>query len=620
MNAAISAIYELRRRQLRAASFALAAWAAVLLFAASPAVEAQRQRQPLRIDYTVKVESIRDHLFHVTADVRNIRQPRLDLSLPTWTPGWYTVENYARNILRFQVTDGRGRRLPHMMTRKQTWRVPTAGLDRIKVEFDYNANVLGLNQAKITNDWAFFTGIQLFLLAEGHRGSPASVRFEVPDNWKIISALKETRNAKVFTAPDYDTLVDAPTEMGNFDLISFDVEGKPHFFVSTPAGAFPKDQNARLTDMLKRITLVQRDIFGELPYEKYVYFYFFAPPESNAGGGLEHLNSHVVVGAGGQRAEALTGIASHEFFHLWNVKRLRPAEMWPYDYSREQESPLLWFSEGFTNYYGVLAEYRAGTVTRERFLETVGGAAGGVESNEARRYISPADASTSTWLGYDTPTAFGISYYTQGQNLGALLDLSIRQDTAGAHSLDHLMRTLYQEFYKRGRGFTTEDVIAVVNHLTRRDYRDFFRRYVTGVEVPPYDKIFGYAGYRFQKTTEQVPRLGIGLNPVPEGAQVTSVLPNSAAAGAGVVAGDLIRTIDGTALKPDETGNISLREILGRKLGQTVKLEIKRGADERTLEAKVATREEINYRLVELPRLTAAQLKIREGWLSRAGN
>lgn len=624
MNAAMSAIHESRRRrqqQLRAPSFVLAAAWVVLFITASPSVEAQ-QRQALRIDYTVKVESVKDHLFHVTADVRNIRQPRLDLSLPTWTPGWYTVENYARNILRFHVTDARGRRLPHSMTRKQTWRVPTAGVERIKVEFDYRANVLGLNQAKITDEWAFFTGIQLFLLAEGHRNSPATVRFDVPDNWKIISALKETPDAKVFTAPDYDTLVDAPTEMGNFDVIPFDVEGKPHFFVATPAGVFPKDQNARLADYLTRIALAQRSIFGELPYEKYVYFYFFAPPESNAGGGLEHQNSHVVVGAGGGnvRAESLTGIASHEFFHLWNVKRLRPAEMWPYDYSRENESPLLWFSEGFTNYYGALSEYRAGTMTRERFLGTVGDAAGRVESNEARKYISPADSSTSTWLGYDTPKAFDISYYTQGQNLGALLDLSIRQDTAGARSLDDVMRTLYQEFYKRGRGFTNEDVLAVVTRLTRRDYSDFFRRYINGVEVPPYDKIFGYAGYRFQKLTEQVARFGIGINPSPEGARVTNVLPDSPAEEAGLVSGDLIRAIDDTAVKPDETGNISFREVIGKKIGRTVKLSIRRGTEERTLDVKVGTREEVSYRLVELPRPTTAQLKIREGWLRRAGN
>jgi predicted metalloprotease with PDZ domain len=618
MNVAIYAINELRHRtQLRASSLMLALWVVLVLTASS--VEAQ-QRQPLRIDYTVKVESVKDHLFHVTADVRNIRQPRLDLSLPTWTPGWYTVENYAKNILRFHVTDARGRRLPHSMTRKQTWRVATAGLERIKVEFDYDANVLGLNQAKITNDWAFFTGIQLFLLAEGHRASPASVRFDVPDNWRIISALKETRNAKVFTAPDYDTLVDAPTEMGNFDVLPFQVEGKPHFFVSTPAGSFPKEQHARLAELLTRIAIVQRNIFGELPYEKYVYFYFFAPPESNAGGGLEHLNSHVVVGAGGQQAELLTGIASHEFFHLWNVKRLRPAEMWPYDYSRENESPLLWFSEGLTNYYGALAEYRAGAMTRARFLETVGGAAGGVESNEARKYISPADSSTSTWLGYDTPKAFDISYYTQGQNLGALLDLSIRHDSAGTRSLDDVMFTLYQEFYKRGRGFTTEDVITVINRFTRRDYRDFFRRYIAGVEVPPYDKIFGYAGYRFQKTTEQVARFGIGFNPLPEGAQVTNVLPDSPAAEAGLVSGDLIRTIDDTIIKPDATGNISFRELLSKKIGQTVKLSIKRGTEERTLDIKVGTREETNYRLVELPRASAAQLNTRKGWLSRAEN
>src|SRR5262245_63353687 len=156
--------------------------------------------------------------------------------------------------------------------------------------------------------------------------------------------------------------------------------------------------------MLAKVAVAQSSIFRGLPYEKYVYFYFFSRPESNAGGALEHLNSHVAF-AFSPVPEFMVGTASHEFFHLWNVKRIRPAEMWPYDYSREDESPLLWVSEGFTNYYGSLALYRAGLRTRKQFLDSVEGAINGVESNEARSYISPANSSVSTWAGYDTPVA-----------------------------------------------------------------------------------------------------------------------------------------------------------------------------------------------------------------------
>lgn len=462
---------------------------------------AQGQADGLHIDYTVKVASVEARLFHVTADIKNIKETRLDLSLPVWTPGWYTIENYAKNILRFHITDGAGNRLPHHMTRKQTWRVETKGLNRIKAEFDYRADVLALNQAKIAQDFAFFTGTQLFLMAEGHRNSPSTIRFDVPQGWKVVTALKETSDPMVYSASDYDTLVDSTTELGNFDLTRFEFEGKPHYFVATPAGAFSKEKAERFTEILKKIAAAQRSIFDDLPYEKFVYFYFFARAESNAGGALEHANSFVAFAPSGNIAtpEMLMGTAAHEFFHVWNVKRIRPAEMWPYDYSGENYTPSLWVSEGFTNYYTNVSLYRAGLRTREQFLQTVSIAISGVENNPARDYVSPADASTSTWLGYDTPVAFGISYYTQGQNLGALLDLSLIADTDGKHGLDDVFRTLYKDFYRKGKGFSTEDLIAVIQKLTKKDYTDFFRNYIRGVNVPPYDAILGRAGYRLEK-------------------------------------------------------------------------------------------------------------------------
>ncbi|MDQ3907493.1 MAG: hypothetical protein M3268_04025, partial [Acidobacteriota bacterium] len=528
-----------KNRRLRdRASHSAPRLALLLLLASLACASAARgqDEQPLRVDYTVEVADVNAHLFHVTADVKNVRDAQIELALPTWSPGWYTVENYAKNILRMKFTDGEGHTLAHRMTRKQTWRVETGGAREVKVEFDYLANVLALNQAKITNDFAFFTGTQLFLEPVGRRDAPSSVRLKVPGGWQIVSALKETNDPNVFTAPDYDTLIDSPTEMGRFDVTRFEVGGKPHLFVSTPAGAFSKEKRDRLAPMLAKIVEAERAVFDDLPYEKYVYFYFFAPAESNASGGLEHNNSHVVVGgrARDPEPEALTGIAAHEFFHLWNVKRLRPAEMWPYDYSREQETPSLWVSEGFTNYYGFLARYRAGLAGREEFLQSVARAAQGVEQNPARAFVSPSDASASTWLCYDTPCAFQISYYTQGQNLAALLDLSILHDTAGAHDLDDVMRALYQERYKKGQGFTPEDFVSTVNKIAGRDYADFFRRYVAGTEVPPYDQIFAYAGYRLDRATSRQAALGIGFNAADSGLEVTDVAPEGPAASAGL--------------------------------------------------------------------------------------
>ena len=581
-----------------------------LIFFIAPSANGQR-RDAFHIDYTVSISSVEGHLFHVTADVKNIRESRLELSLPTWTPGWYTVENYFKNVLRFKITDAKGKWLQPEMIHKQTWRVETKGLDSIKVEFDYRANVLALNQAKITSDFAFFTGTELFVMAAGHRATPSSVRFEVPSGWKIISALTETRDPMTFTAPDYDTLVDAPTEMGKFDVSEFQVEGKPHYLVTTPAAAFTKDKADKFTAMLAKVAAAQSSIFGGLPYQKYVYFYFFSRPESNAGGALEHLSSHVAF-AFSPNPELMIDTASHEFFHAWNVKRIRPAEMWPYDYSRENETPLLWVSEGFTNYYGNVALYRAGLRNRQQFLQSVEGAIRGVESNEARSYISPANSSVSTWVGYDTPVAFGISYYTQGQNLGALLDLSILQDTGGASGLDDVMRALYLDFYKKDKGFTTENLLAILNRLTRRDYHDFHRKYISGVEVPPYDTILGYAGYKVETASRKSPLIGIEEEETPDGVTVRRVNPNGPAAKAGLLAGDILVGVDGLDIQKDAQ---AVDERLQQRIDGSVKLQIKRGGREQTLDLQVGSRSDPGYKIVELPNPTANQLKIREAWL-----
>ncbi|MEK6325380.1 MAG: PDZ domain-containing protein [Acidobacteriota bacterium] len=583
---------------------------AVVILLLSPAALAQK-RDAFHIDYTVSISSVEGQLFHVTADVKNINEPRLELSLPTWTPGWYTVENYFKNVLRFKITDANGKWLQPEMIHKQIWRVETKGLASIKVEFDYRANVLALNQAKIASDFAFFTGTELFLMAAGHRGSPSSVRFELPPDWKIISALKETRDPMTFTAPDYDTLVDCPTQMGKFDVSQFQVEGKPHYLVTTPAGAFAKDKADKFTEMLARVAKAQSSIFGGLPYEKYVYFYFFSRPESNAGGALEHLSSHVAF-ASGTNPELLIETASHEFFHVWNVKRIRPADMWPYDYSRENETPLLWVSEGFTNYYASVALLRAGLRNRQQFLESVEGAIRGVETNEARSYISPASSSVSTWVGYDTPVAFGISYYTQGQNLGALLDLSILHDTGGASGLDDVMRALHREFYKKDKGFTTENLIAIINRLTKRDYHDFYRKYISGVEVPPYDTILGYAGYKVETSPRKTPVIGIEENETPEGIKITRVVPGGPAAKAGLRPGDILVSVDGLDMQKDLQ---AVDERLEQRIGRSVKLAIRRGGKDQTLDLEVGSRSEASYKIVELPNPTRDQLKIREAWL-----
>jgi predicted metalloprotease with PDZ domain len=513
-------------------------------------------------------------------------------------------------VLRFRITGVGGKVLPLRMTRKQTWSVDTEGIREIKVDYDYQATVLALNQAKITKDFAFFQGIELFLQAAGHRNEPSTVHFSIPAGWKIISALKETAEPMVFTADNYDTLVDAPTEMGHFDVTRYEAEGKPHYFVANPAGTFSQDKANKFCEMMAKVVHSDATMFGGLPYEKYIHFYFFTSAESNASGALEHLNSFVAFSSAGERStpEGIIGTAAHEYFHLWNVKRIRPAEMWPYDYSRENETPLLWVSEGFTNYYGVLARYRAGLMTPDNFVAAAATAASGIENDEARKYISPANSSVSTWAGYDTPVAFGISYYTQGQNLGALLDLSILNDTDGKYRLDDVMRALFSENYKKGGGFTTEEMIAIINGLTKKDYHDFYNKYVWGTEVPDYGRIFGYAGYKLEKKTESQVDLGFFGRFRNNGFAVNGLVPGSGAAQAGLRQGDVITRIDGQSVIGFPIQNLA---------GKTAKFTVDRESNEIEIPVKIGTSDVTSWQLIEERNATPQQQKIRAGWLKR---
>ena len=255
-----------------APSFPLRTFVVVTCALASAPAAAQARNGAFRAEYMVEVKDTAAHLFHVTATFSNLRQPRLDLALPAWTPGWYTIENYAKNLLRFTVTDGAGTRLPAPLSHAQTWRIDTRGKDRLIAEFDYFANVLAVNQAKITDTYAFFTGTQLFLEPVGHRDTPATVRFKVPQGWRIATALRDTPDSTIYTATDYDALVDAPTWLGAFDLYRFEVDGKPHFFVQKSVAPIPTDVVAQATAKFTSMVLSARAIFGSLPYEKYLVF------------------------------------------------------------------------------------------------------------------------------------------------------------------------------------------------------------------------------------------------------------------------------------------------------------------------------------------------------------
>jgi predicted metalloprotease with PDZ domain len=594
-------------------------WISVLLLTllASPAARATTGANgQIQIDYRVKVASVENQLFKVTMNISGIKQPELKLMLPVWIPGLYKAESYAKNILRLKIADAKGERAPSHMVAMQAWLVDTSGLDRLTVEYEYRAETLAINQPKITKDFAIFMGAETLLFVDGAQKTPCKLRVEAPEGWEVMTPLRESSEPGSYEAANYDELAFSPVEIGKFDVTKFWALGKPHFLVTSPAGAYPKESSQKLAGIFERLVTAEGGVFGELPYDKYVYFYIVAKPDWTTETSMGFGNSQISFLRPGEATSSrrLPIIAAHEQFHAWNLNRIRPAELYPYDYSNMGVSPLLWFSEGVTNYFGRLARYRSGIESRDGMLGGLREMIFETDTNEAKSLISLADSSCLVWLEYATSKPFNTPTRAHGEIIALMLDLAIRRDSHGAASLEDFIRALYKETYQKDRGFTVDDLTGIARRLTGRDYKDFFKKYVWGVERPPYNEMLAAIGYQYEHYITKVPLLGFRIAPTPEGPAIGDVLPGSVAAEAGLAKNDLLLEIDGLDVRHTVA---ALSDWLTPKIGQVVKAKVKRGDEVKTLDLKVGSRDSDGFKLSELPTATPGQLQAREAWLKR---
>jgi predicted metalloprotease with PDZ domain len=450
-----------------------------------------------RLDYTIGITDAARHLFRIKIEASNISTPTLDISLPSWTPGWYTIRPYAANVIKLQA-HANGKRLPMRAVDKQTWRITTEGNRQLTIEYDYFANNLNVNGAELTEKRGYFLGTNLFFYVPGHTNdTPSTLKFEIPEDWRIATGLKRGNEKNLFLARDFDNLVDCPTVMGDFDDLTVKVFGKTIHIVIDPRGQISTEAGDKLKEYVSRIIESQGKMFGGLPYDE--YWVLYVTGKLRGGGALEHENStNIMLAAMPPNPMSVTGVTSHEHFHVWNVKRIKPAGLIPYDYSKEQYIRELWVAEGFTSYYGDLHIRRAGISTVSDYLRGLESQIRALQNNEARKWVSLSDSSTITWLSYggigEGFTNFSTNYYNKGELVGMLLDLEIRGATGGKKSLDDVMRTLFENYYKQRRGYTNEEIEKLASDVAGRSFKDFFKRYVNGTEELDYNASFKHAG------------------------------------------------------------------------------------------------------------------------------
>ena len=535
------------------------------------------------------------------------------LSLPAWTPGFYELTYFARWVGELSAT-GDGRPLRWEKSDYDSWKVFPAGAKHVTVGFDYHADKLGVESAWSRPDFLLFNGANLFLYPEG-RGFdfPARVRVVTDSGWRVVTEMPPAGPADTYQASNYHDLVDMPFFVGRVGLDSVRVRDGWARLAWYPMGELPDRERAAELGQIAKIIPVEGDVFGEVPWKRYSVMEIFDSTYQMLEG-LEHQNSHVdVFAALAIGSDYLPSFYAHEIFHAWNVKRLRPAELWPYQYAHEQPTSWLWVSEGITDYYADLTEARAGLVDRDGFLALTTTKVGDV----ARlRPIALHDASLNSWIRM--PDGTEDVYYPKGSLVGMMLDILIRDASDGKRSLDDVMRQLYRDAYKKGTGFTPAQWWSAVSAAAGgKSFSDFDARYVTGREPLPYATVFALAGLNVQIDSARSLYLGVmnhadSVMPFP----VDSVVPGYSADEAGVQPGDSLLAIGSTALRNRTDFAVATAHYLVE--GAPLTLTVKRGTQVLVLQTHVHLHQWFDAKVTVDPAATPKAKSILAAMLSGA--
>ena len=530
------------------------------------------------------------------------------LSLPIWTPGDYEVSWFARNVSRFAATS-RGKPLMWDKSSPYTWRIVTDNGGPVTVKFHYKADTLDNAQSWAREDFLLFNGTNLFLYPEGRAlDFPATVTVQTEDSWRVITGMTQT-GARAWSVPNYHELVDHPFFIGKFDLDSAQVAGVWMRFSSYPSGSVKPAQRTRLLEEMARAIPTEVSVFADRPWSRYDIMQI-ADSSSPGMSALEHENSNVgVIGSGYTGEDFVPSVYAHEIFHSWNVKRLRPLDMWPYRYEMMQPTAWLWVSEGITDYYADLALVRGGVINATGFL---GKTEAKIDHVDKTVPVALTDASLQAWIHMTDGTQD--IYYDKGSLAGLALDIIIRDASDNAQSLDGVMRSLYTADYKTGKGFTPAEWWAAVSRAAKgANIAEFNEKYVDGRERYPWDQWLAKAGWRLHSDTLHQPRMGVSFQPDSAGLLVMLVEPGSMAATAGIRPGDVVTSLDGIATSnpawQDWRQKYALRE------GAPIEIKVVRDGRGITLNPPVKFATLIDRKLEADPAASDKAKRIREGIL-----
>ena len=581
-----------------------------------PQLSATQSAAP-EIAYTVSMTKPWTHLLEVEMRLKWATGPQsVELKMPVWTPGSYLVREYARHVQDLSVKASSGGSIAWRKTKKNTWQVDAKGANDIVVSYRVYSNELTVRTNELNDDHGFWNNSALLFFPKDHLRAPSTVTVKPYGKWKVATGLPAVAGqSNTFRAANFDILYDSPFEVSDFKETSFDVRGKKHRIVMSGEGNY--DLTRMAVDFAK-IVEESAKIFGEIDYDDYTFVV-----NLRGGGGLEHLNSTALQWnrfgfKPDSRYKGFLGLVAHEYFHNYNVKRIRPDALGPFDYENENYTKLLWVAEGGTEYYSNLLLQRAGLMSDKEFLD---GRAAGIEQLQARpgRFeTSLEEASFDAWIKYyrqdENAINNQISYYDKGEIVNMMLDIKIRKDSGGAKSLDDVMRYLYAEFYKKNKNFTSEDYQKVSEMMAGKSLDDFFAKYVRGEAEIDFNSIVSGIGLELSIGEPNKKGAYIGADTAEENGRLTirSITANTPAYEQGLNTGDQIVAIDGY-----RASQSFMQSYIGeKKPNDKVKLTIFRFDKMRDVTFTLGSDPRKDYGFSALDNPTAEQVRLYKGYLN----
>ncbi len=587
----------------------------------------------VKIAFEVSFKEPQAHYAEVQMNISGLAKDYVDVKMPVWTPGSYLVREFEKSVEEFKATAG-GKQVKVEKVRKNTWRIFSAKAANIKINYRVYAFEISVRTPFIDDSHAFLSPTGIFMHPDGMIKSPSTVKIIPFNSWSKVSTGLEPVAGEQFTykASDFDILYDSPIEVGNQDVFEFMAAGVRHEVAMYGGGNYDKEKlKVDMAKIVEEITAV----YGENPNKHYT---FIVHNFLRGGGGLEHLNS-TTLGATRNAYNTEAGykgflaLVAHEYHHLWNVKRLRPVALGPFDYDNENYTTNLWVAEGFTSYYENKYMHRAGFNDDATFINDLAGAIGTVTNTPGAKYQSAASSSYDAWIiGYrpnENSKNNSISYYSKGEVIGILMDLEIINATKGAKSLDDVMKAMYLQCKTLKRGYTDAEFKAMVEKISGISFTNFWAKYVNGVDDAEYVKYFGYAGIDVatENATPGKPVSGASGQLTNNGTiSVSSITRNSAAWIAGLNVNDEIISLDDVTVS-DALATIRLRSpmlsletlpvVSKKNIGDVLKLKIKRDGVEKEISLTLKENPNVRLKATINSNATATQKAVFKKWTGK---